>query len=85
MTISSGRIENDGSLTLDSMSATIERALKDLVPLKANEDPTGRRKLALAIARGVVEHLHDNSGAITVKIGVHTYAATINVDLGGWS
>ena len=85
MKISSGKFENDGSLTSGSMSATIERALADLVPLTVNEDPTGRRKLALAIARGVIEHIHDNPGAITLTIGTHHYHPTIDADLGGWS
>jgi hypothetical protein len=85
MSISSGKIENDGSLTSGSMSATIERALADLVPLVGNDDPMGRRKLALAIARGVIKHISDNEGAITVSDGVTTYSASIDVDLGGWS
>jgi len=38
------------------------------VPLGAHEDPRGRRKLALAIARGVIDHLAANAGAIMVTV-----------------
>jgi hypothetical protein len=92
MTLQSGRIESSGALTTGSMSAAIERALADLVPLGANEDPLGRRKLALAIARGVLEHIRDNIGSFHTLVpntgggvGTHQQSPTIDVDLGGWS
>lgn len=92
MTLRSGKLEPDNSLTAGSMSATIERALADLVPLGANEDPLGRRKLALAIARGVVEHIRDNIASFHTKVpntgggvGTHQQSPTVDVDLGGWS
>ena len=67
MTLKSGKLHRAiGPLTpSNSMAAAIERALADLVPLGANEDPLGRRKLVLAIARGVIKHLHDNAGRCT--------------------
>jgi len=92
MTLRSGKLELDNSLTVGSMSATIERALADLVPLGANEDPLGRRKLALAIARGVVEHIRDNIASFHTTVpdtggggGTHEQSPTVDVDLGGWS
>jgi hypothetical protein len=92
MSLFSGKIENDGTLTVNSMSATIERAINDLVPPGAHENPQGRRKLALAIARGVLKHLSDNASAVQVTVPdtgtggtTHDQASKIAVDLGGWS
>jgi hypothetical protein len=91
MSLRSGRFETNGSLTTGSLSATIERAINELVPLGANEDPVGRRKLALAIARGVVKHIQDNVGSFHVTVrnltnsGTHQQSPTVDVDLGGWS
>lgn len=91
MTLSAGKLEFGNVLTPGSMAQTIERALEDLVPLGANEDPLGRRKLVLAIARGVLEHLRDNVGSLHVTvpntgtIGTHEQSPTIDVDLGGWA
>jgi hypothetical protein len=91
MTLKSGKLELGNVLTPNSMAQTIERALVDLVPLGVNEDPLGRRKLVLAIARGVLEHLRDNIGSLHVTVpntgggGTHQQSPTIDVDLGGWS
>jgi len=92
MTLRSGKFEPGGVLTPNSMAQTIERALEDLVPLGVNEDPVGRRKLVLAIARGVLEHLRDNVGSLHVTVpntgggvGTHQQSPTIDVDLGGWA
>lgn len=91
MTLFSGKIEPGNQLTPNSMAQTIERALQDLVPMGVNEDPMGRRKLVLAIARGVLEHLRDNIGSLHVTVpntgggGTHQQSPTIDVDLGGWS
>lgn len=92
MTLTSGKFEWNGELTPNSMARTIERALEDLVPLGVNEDPVGRRKLVLAIARGVLEHLRDNAGSLHVTVpntgggvGTHQQSPTIDVDLGGWA
>ena len=92
MTLKAGTLGGDGSLTPDSMAAAIERALNDLVKPAANEDLMGRRKFALAVARGVIKHLGDNASSISVKVpdadisfGTHTETATVQVDLGDWS
>lgn len=92
MSLRSGKIEADGTLTPGSMSATIERALNDLVAVGVDEDPLGRRRLALAIARGVIKHLADNTASIHTTVRnwtsgapTHEQAAGIDVDLGGWS
>jgi hypothetical protein len=91
MSLSSGKLEPDHTLTAGSMSAFIEKALEDLVPLGANENPLGRRKLALAIARGVLKHFRDNIGSFHVTVpnkgspGTHQQSPTIDVDLGGWT
>jgi hypothetical protein len=91
MTLSAGKLEPGNVLTPNSMARTIERALEDLVPLGVNEDPIGRRKLVLAIARGVLEHLRDNVGSLHVTVpntgggvSTHEQSPTIDVDLGGW-
>lgn len=92
MTLLSGKFEPGNVLTPNSMAQTIERALIDLVPLGTNEDPMGRRKIALAIARGVLEHLRDNIGSLHVTVpntgggvGTHQQSPSVDVDLGGWS
>jgi hypothetical protein len=59
---------DSGQLTVGSMARAIDDAMTALVPLGANEDPHGRRKLALAIARGVIDHLAANAGAIMVTV-----------------
>lgn len=91
MKLVSGKFEVGNVLTPNSMAQTIERALLNLVPLGENEDPMGRRKLVLAIARGVCLHLRDNGVSVHVTVpnvpgpGTHQENATIDVDLGGWS
>jgi hypothetical protein len=92
MTLTSGSFQSDGTLTPDSMAATIERAMNELVAPIAGEDPMGRRRLALAIARGVVKHLVDNHDAFHTRVvnwsdpaTMHDEPATIDADLGGWS
>ena len=90
MNLSAGKLENNGTLTSGSMSAEIERALSDLVPLGPNEDPMGRRKLCLAIARGTLKHFKDRFGAVQVSVQLsggttQLISAQFNVDLGGWS
>lgn len=61
MTIFSGNLQANGSLTPQSMSAAIDDALSALVPPQPNEDLAGRRKFALAIAQGVITHLAANA------------------------
>lgn len=57
-----------GELAPGTMSRAIDDALTALVPVGAGEDPAGRRKLALAIAQGVINHLAANSEAFVVTI-----------------
>jgi hypothetical protein len=66
--LDAGSIDTGGNLTAGSMARAIADALDTLVPLGAHEDPRGRRKLALAIARGVIGHLAANAGAIMVTV-----------------
>jgi hypothetical protein len=55
-------------LSATTMATEIETALAALVPLGADEDPIGRHKLALAIARGVLKHMKDQAGAFHVNV-----------------
>ncbi|MGZ4735868.1 MAG: hypothetical protein ACXV8R_09700 [Acidimicrobiia bacterium] len=88
MSLTSGRLEPNGTVTAGSMAAEIELALETPVPLGANEDPTGRRKVAVAIAHGVLKHLMDHPDAIHVTVpntgggGTHEQGSTIDVVLG---
>jgi hypothetical protein len=66
--LSAGSLDAFGQLTAGSMARAIDDAMAALVPLGANEDPHGRRKLALAIARGIIGHLAANAGAIMVTV-----------------
>jgi hypothetical protein len=63
-----GSFDSAGQLTPGSMSRAIDDAMTVQVPLRANEDPHGRRKLALAIAQGVIEHLVAKAQAIMVTV-----------------
>jgi hypothetical protein len=61
-----------------------------VIPVGANEDPpVGRRKLALAIARGVLRHLHDNAASIHVTVpntgssATHEQTVTFDIDMSG--
>ncbi len=63
-----GDIDAAGNLTAGSMARAIDDALAALVPVGANEDPRGRRKLALAVARGVIAHLKANQDAFVAPI-----------------
>lgn len=80
--LDAGSFDAAGKLTAGSMARAIEDALNALVLPGAHEDPRGRRKLALAIARGVIDHLAANAGAIMVTVpetgggGTHEQPAT---------
>ena len=52
----------------NSLAREIEVALVALVPEAAEGDVKQRKKLVLAIARGVIEHLRKNESAFTVHI-----------------
>ena len=66
--LSVGSLDAVGELTAGSMARAIDDAMAAQVPLGANEDPRGRRKLALAIAQGVIDHLVANAQAIMVTV-----------------
>jgi hypothetical protein len=52
-----------------SMARDIEVELEKLIaPLPADDDPVPRRKLAIAIATGVINHLANNADAFTVQV-----------------
>ena len=57
-----------GELTAGSMARAIDDKLMQLVPPGANEDLHGRRKLALAVAQGVIDHLVANAASIMVTV-----------------
>jgi hypothetical protein len=80
-----GAFQDDGSLTPGSMSRAIADALDALVPPRPDEEPTARRKLALAIAQGVIGHLDANEGALEVRVplsGGRTVTVPVTVDVG---
>jgi hypothetical protein len=52
-----------------SMARDIEVALEQLLaPLPPDDDSTPRRKLAIAIATGVINHLQHNAGAFSIAV-----------------
>ena len=57
-----------GELEAGSMARAIDDRLATLVPIGAGEDPRGRRKLILAIAQGVIDHLVANQDAFVVSV-----------------
>jgi hypothetical protein len=63
-----GSLNAAGELTAGSMARAIDDAMAALVKPGANEDLRGRRKLALAIAQGVIDHLVANAQAIMVTV-----------------
>lgn len=72
------------TLSSDSMAKAIDDAMRALVPLGAAEDPLGRQKLALAIARGVVTYLNDHEAAFVVdvpNVGGSTVERSCRVDV----
>jgi hypothetical protein len=57
-----------GELTSGSMARAIGDAFETLLPPQPNEDLRVRRKLALAVAQGVIDHLVANAGAIVTTV-----------------
>ncbi len=51
-----------------SMARAIEVAMNAQVPVGAGEDPRGRRRLAVAIATGVINHLKAREKAFVVNV-----------------
>jgi hypothetical protein len=56
------------SLTPGSMAESIYNEMVKAVPLGANEDPIARQKFAVAVARGVISHLHHRQEAFVAWI-----------------
>ncbi|MCY7399449.1 MAG: hypothetical protein LH477_00545 [Nocardioides sp.] len=80
-----GSLQADGTLSDGSMSRAIADALDVLVPPRPDEEPMARRKLALAIAQGVIGHLDANEGALMVAVpntGAATVQTAVTVDVG---
>jgi hypothetical protein len=77
-----GLLDAAGQLTAGSMARAIDDAMAAQVPLGAHEDTHGRRRLAIAIAQGVIEHLVANAQSIMVTVtntggvGTHEQPAT---------
>ena len=77
-----GSINLAGQLTDGSMAGAINDAMAIQLPPSLNEDLHWRRKLAVAIAQGVVDHLVANAQAIMVTVpdtdgsGAHEQPAT---------
>ena len=65
-----------GELTSGSMARAIDDALAVLVPPGPDEDLHGRRKLALAVAQGVIDHLVANAASIMVTVRNNTGTGT---------
>jgi hypothetical protein len=66
-----------------SMAAAIESAMNAKVPLGAGEDPRGRRRLAVAIATGVIDHLKAKEDAFVVNVrdsGGSPIERTVRID-----
>ncbi len=89
MTLNAGQLDSNLNLTA-GMAAAIEAAFEGVLPLGPTEDPpVGRRKLALAIARGVLRYIHDNASSIHVTVpntgttGVHEQTVTFDIDMSG--
>jgi len=75
-------------LTADSMAAAIDAALTAVFGApRPGEDPHGRFVMAAAVARGVVQYLHDKHDALHVKTrnfsgtGSHEESVTVEVDV----
>jgi hypothetical protein len=73
-----------GNLTPGSMAEAIDVALTAMVKLHPDEDPRGRRKLAVAIAAGVIGHLKSKQNAFvavrTTSFGTFEYPCRIDVE-----
>jgi len=71
-----GTMDASGVLEAGSMARAIEEAMVEQVPYGPAEDPHGRRKFALAIAKGVIRHLNENPGAIMTRVRNNTGTGT---------
>lgn len=68
MALRAGTLSDWGPGGQDSMAKQIEAEMLLLAPLQAGEDPLGRRKLCVAIARGVLRYLRDHDDSIKVTL-----------------
>lgn len=64
-----------------SMAKEMEDALASLIPPPVNDNPDARRKLFIAIATGVINHLQQNAQAITVDVPLPTGTVTLPVKI----
>lgn len=73
-----------GELTSGSMAEAIDKSLTALVQLHPDEDPRGRRKLAVAIAQGVISHLKAKENAFvavdTTSLAEKEYPCRVDVE-----
>lgn len=70
MALNAGTLDEHGNLTTGSMARAIDDELLKIIPLGPNEDPRARRKVMVAIAQGVVNHLVANNDAFLVTVPV---------------
>lgn len=63
-----GAVENNGQLTQHSMAEGIYEAMLIHAPLRAGEEPLPRQHFAIAVAKGVIEHLRDHHAAFVVDV-----------------
>lgn len=57
-----------GNLTAGSMAAAIYTQMLIDTPLRPNEDPLPRQRFAIAVAKGVIDHLVANNAAFVVNV-----------------
>jgi hypothetical protein len=82
-------VATDYSQFSNSLAQMIEEELDDLLDLdglpplpktSTDTEVRARRRFIIAIARGVVRHLHENPDAFVVTVSGSTHQVTINAD-----
>jgi hypothetical protein len=63
-----GDLTGSGVPAAGSMARAIYDALAAQIPLRPDEDPHGRSRLAVAVASGVISHLQANAAALHVTV-----------------
>lgn len=63
-----GDLTASGEPAPGSMARAIYDSLAAQIPLRADEDPHGRSRLAVAVAAGVINHLQANAAALHVMV-----------------
>lgn len=71
-----GILQANGELEPGSMALAIEQAMVAQVPYGPDEDPHARRRFAMAVAQGVIDHLVANPGAIMTRVRNLTNSST---------